>query len=52
MKLVIQITPHSTNSLATSPILRMFSSLSGAENPKLELRPCLQITYTHIFKTS
>lgn len=39
MKLVIQTRPASANSLATSAIRRIFSSLSPGENPRFLLRP-------------
>ena len=39
MKLVMQTRPASANSLATSAIRRIFSSLSQVENPRFLLRP-------------
>ena len=39
MKLTKQTTPASAKSLATSPILLMFSSLSSGLNPRSLLRP-------------
>ena len=39
MKLVIAMTPASVNSLATSPMRRMFSARSSAEKPRFLFNP-------------